>query len=260
MHFAPSRILRDTARTLLLATLCCSPTSALAAKDLAPRGPLPPAGFLKSCLELIQQQRYEEARARLVPVVSDHPGWARAHFYLGLTYHKQHRYDLSRELFERTLALEPDYHTARPFLGWALYYLGELERSRQTFASYLEVEPDYPDALFALGLIDFDRDDLAAARARFLRVIELARASQDRSTEAKSRARLADVQVRSGALDQAKQELERSIELNPDNYETYFKLSRVLERLGDAERAQWARRMHDEIRARKHSAPDAEEP
>ena len=48
----------------------------------------------------------------------------------------------------------------------------------------------------------------------------------------------------------AKAQLDRSIMLNPDNFEVYYKLSRVLERLGEHEAAQAARLKHDEVRAR----------
>ena len=223
-------------------------------ETLAPRTSLPPPGFLKGCLALIGQKRYEQARQLLAPVVADHPGWARAHFYLALTYHKENRYERARELFQRALQLDPQEHSVRPFYGWCLYYLGELEDSREMFESFLAVKPDYPDAIFALGLIDFDDDDIDSARRRLQKAVELARQRQDQPTEAKARARLADVLIRTGELGPARDELVRSIELNPDNYETYFKLSRVLERLGDAEGAEAARRSHHRVRQRTRPA------
>lgn len=186
----------------------------------------------------------------LIPVVAQHPEWPRANFYLALTYHRENRYEQARDLFKRTLELDPKYDEVRVFYGWCLYYLGEPVESRKMFESYLEIKPDYPDAIFALGLIDFDDDNIESARARFLRAIELAQKTKDAPTEAKARARLADVYMRTDQLDQAKQELERSIVLNPDNYETYFKLSRVLQRLDDAEGAKKAREMHDQVRER----------
>ena len=61
---------------------------------------------------------------------------------------------------------------------------------------------------------------------------------------------LADVLIRSGDLEHAQTQLTRSIELNPNNYEAYFKLSRVLQRLGDAAGAEQAREMHRQVRQR----------
>jgi len=219
---------------------------------------MPPPGFMESCLALIQAEQFDEARRRLVPVVSDHPGWARAQFYLALTYHMDHRYEAAREWFERSLEVDPDYHTIRVYFGWCLYYLGELDLSRAMFESYLAVEPGYADAIFALGLIDFDEDDVEGARARFVKTIEIAEAASRAGTEAKARARLADVLIRTGEFEKARSELERSIALEGDNYEPYYKLSRVLERLGDAEGAAKARARHDALRASKRPEPGRE--
>ncbi len=216
----------------------------------APHAPLPPPGFMDGCLKLIEQERYDEARQLLEPVVANHPGWARAQLYLALTYHKEGRYELARGLFERALAVDPEYHVAKFYYGWCLYYLGEPAAARAMFEAFLVRKPDYADAIFALALVDFDADDVESARTRLNRVIELAVAATDHATEAKARARLADVLVRVGQLAAARAELERSIELNPNNYETYFKLSRVLDRLGDGAGAERARQMHQQVRQR----------
>ena len=173
-----------------------------------------------------------------------------------MTYHKENRYGAAREHYERVLEQDPQYHMVRMFYGWCLYYLGELEAAREMVQSYLSVEPDYTDALFALGLIDFDSDEIASARGRFEQAIGLAERLQDRATEAKARARLADVHIRTGDLDRARQQLQRSVELNPQNYEAHFKLSRVLERLGDSEGAAAARARHREWLGRAHPRPN----
>ncbi len=222
------------------------------AKDasLASRGPLPSPDFLPSCLKLIRQRQTARARKLLEPVVADHPAWAKARFYLGLTYHREKRYERAAELFKRSLELDHLYHTPRVYYGWCLYYLGDPEAARGMFESYLEVKPDHPDALFALGLIAFDADKVASAQRLFERVIVLAQTGNDAESEAKGRARLADVLIRLDMIKPAKAQLDRSIELNPDNFEVYYKLSRVLERLGEGEAAEAARLKHDEVRAR----------
>ena len=227
----------------------------------ASRGPLPPSDFLPSCLKLIRQRQTARARHLLEPVVADHPAWTKARFYLGLTYHLEKRYERAAELFKRSLEGDPLYHTPRVYYGWCLYYLGDPEAAREMFESYLEVKPDYPDALFALGLIAFDADKVASAQRLFERVIVLAQTGNDAKTEAKARARLADVLIRLDMIKPAKAQLNRSIVLNPDNFEVYYKLSRVLERLGEREAAQAARLKHDEVRARimKNDSRDQEE-
>ena len=59
---------------------------------------------------MIEQKRYEQARQLLAPLVASHPEWARAHFYLALTYHKENRYERARELFQRALQLDSQEH------------------------------------------------------------------------------------------------------------------------------------------------------
>ena len=215
---------------------------------------------MDAALRLIKRGQTAEARQRLEPVVASHPGWGRAHFYLALTYHEEQRYAEAEGLFRRALELDPEYAPPRVFFGWCLYYLGKLPEARKMFESYRTTAPEYADAHYALGLIDFDEDNLESASTRFLQTIELAQKQHLPPTESKARARLADVMIRSGDLQHAKEELLRSIALNPDNYETYFKLSRVLQRLGDAAGAEKARNDYEEAFRRSRAKSPPSEP
>ncbi|MCH7700158.1 MAG: tetratricopeptide repeat protein [Planctomycetes bacterium] len=225
--------------------------AANAGDDLAPRGPMPPPGFLPQCLELINHERYVEARMRLSPVVADHPGWARAQLYLGITYLKENRDGEARPYFERALQLDPQQDATRIHYGWCLYSLGDIDAARNMFESYPQQKAGFAEASFALGLIDFDADDLESATVRLDTSIARAQLLKDTRMEAKARARLADVFLRTDDLQDARTQLERSLKLNSDNYEVWFKLSRVLERLGDTDGAEQARRKHEEIRERR---------
>lgn len=222
--------------------------------------PLPPPWVMPKCLELIQQERYEAARELIEPVVADHPKWPRANFYLALTWHKQNRYEEAERYFARVLELNPDYKPNWVFYGWCLYNRGKPDQAKELFERFLEVQPDYADAIFALGLIDYDADRVDSARKRFHRAIEISAKENDAEVEAKARARLADVLIRERDLPAAKVELEKSIELNPDNYAVYFKLANVLQRLGDAEGAKRMRKLHDEVRERVRPSGDGERP
>ncbi|MHC5109174.1 MAG: tetratricopeptide repeat protein [Planctomycetota bacterium] len=215
-----------------------------------PSKPMPPRGFLKYCINLIAQRQYDQARDLLEPVLADHPNWPRAQFVMALTYHKEKRYQEARSYFEKSMALDPNDAQLYVFYGWCLYYLGELDKSRALFEKFLETRPDYDDAIFALALIDFDEDRISESERRLRKVIELARQSQRTKMEAKARARLADVLVRRDQLAEARDELIASSTLNPDNYETYFKLSRVLFRLGEDDAARKAFEKHKEVKQR----------
>lgn len=214
--------------------------------------PQPPPLELARCVRLIQQGQYDAASLSLTPMVAAFPSCSRAHLLLGLTHHKQRHYNDARPLFARALELDPNDAPIRMYYGWCLYYLGESAEARKQFESFLATSPDYTDAHFALGLLDFDADDLDSATRRFAKAIELSQKMRKQADEAKARARLGDVHVRTGRLTEARRELERAVELNPDLYAAYFKLSVVLERLGDPKAAEQARTKHDEVRKRLH--------
>lgn len=235
---------------LLLAT--CAQAIRAQAPTSQPSAQAVAARELNLCLRLIGEKKFDEARARVEPITAAHPDWSRPWLILAMTYHEEHRYGMAKPHFVKALELNPNEHAARPFFGWCLYYLGEADASREQFEAYLKVKPNYPDAIFAIGLIEYDRDELDKAKERFDKTIELARAAKDPRTEGKARARLADVYIRRGKLAEARDELLAAVKLRPDAYEAYFKLSRVYHRMGDAERAEWAKKMHDEIRERMH--------
>ncbi len=220
--------------------------------------PISPAAELKNCLNLIRAKQYDAARERLAPLIAAHPQWPRAKFMLALTYHEEQRYELAKPLFAETLELDAREHTVRPFYGWCLYYLGEPEGAREQFDAYLKIKPDYADAHFAIGLIEFDEDHMDAAVDRFNKTIEISKASRDPRTEGKARARLGDVYMRQNHLDKARDELEKAVELRTDAYEAYYKLSRVYQRLGNVEKAKWAREMHEKVREEMHPTTPTE--
>jgi len=222
--------------------------------------PLPPPWVMPKCLALIQQERYEAARELIEPVVANHPKWPRANFYLALTWHKQNRYEEAERYFAKVLELDPNYKPNWVFYGWCLYYRGKPDQAKELFERFLEVQPNYADAIFALGLIDYDDDKIESAKNHFHRAIALGEKASDAVMVAKARARLADVLIRERDLPAAKTELEKSIELNPENYAVYFKLANVLQRLGDAKGAKRMRKLHDEVRERVRPSGDGERP
>lgn len=215
---------------------------------------MPPPGEMARCLQLIRVGHYADARARLEPIVKDHPDWPRANLLLAMTYHEEHRYELAEPLFAKTLELKPDNHVVRLFYGWCLYYLGKLDEAQEMFDVFLKAKPGFADAYFGLGLIEYDRDHMDLATQRLNSAIESAAAVGDKRTEGKARARLADVFIRENDLTAARRELELAVKLRPDAYEAYFKLSRVLARMGERESAAEAmetfQRLRDEAEKR----------
>jgi tetratricopeptide (TPR) repeat protein len=208
---------------------------------------------------MIVQGRNEEARELLARVIDEYPDCAQAVFFTGVSYQRQKDYERARAHLERVIELDvpfPSDETTYYFYGWSLYWLGELDAARAAFETHREGVPTEADTHFALGLIAFDEDKLDEAEADFKKAIELhdrmatedpARYRQRLASVAKCHGRLADVYSRRGDLEEAKAELERAIELWPAHHQTYYKLYRVLLRLGEDEQAERALQTHQRI-------------
>ncbi|MCI0629033.1 MAG: tetratricopeptide repeat protein [Phycisphaerales bacterium] len=201
---------------------------------------------LLGAFTLISERKTDDARAALEHYMSQHPSDGQAVFLYGLSFHREQRYGQALPHYEKALELAPNYYRPHHFRGWALYYLGDLETSRASFDAFLRAEPDEPDSLFALGLIDLDEDNLDAAEARFRRSIEVLtwKGGRDVKGLSKAHTRLGEVYERQDQLEKAKQELVRATDLFPNAYEAYYKLYRVLMRLGETEQAQTVQQLY----------------
>lgn len=200
---------------------------------------------LTAAFVLISRGQTDAARARLEAHLAGHPDDGQARFLLGLTYHREKRYALARPHFEAAAELEPDYHPTYHFLGWCLYYLGDMPASRAAFEEHLRRVPGEGDSHFGLGLIALDEDRLADAEIRFRRAIELQASNPGRRRDvSKAHARLADVHIRRDELEAARRELETATALWPQHYTAFYKLSRVLNRLGERDAADEAFRQY----------------
>lgn len=210
---------------------------------------------------MISRQQTDVARAGLQQYVEEHAGDGQAAFLLGLTYHREKRYTLARPWFESAAGLAPDYHPIHHFHGWCLYYLGDMPGARAAFERHLDVSPGEGDSHFALGLIALDEDRLDDAQRRFLQAIELQQGNPRRQRDvSKARARVADVHIRRGDLQQARAELQLATELWPQHYTAFYKLSRVLNRLGENDSADEAFRLYRQWQARSEPRRGVPEP
>lgn len=201
----------------------------------------PQDATVAQAVRLIQMRRFDEARQLLQPLAEEIPDWPAPYYYIGTIYFEEKRWESGLRSFARVLELAPGFHKARLLGGWCQIYLGRMEQARVSVEAYLRAVPDSADATFALGLIDLDEDDIDSARIHLEKAISMTHDLDRPEREAVIRLRYADLLVRTGEVELAKLELGRAIELDPSNAKIYFKLSRVLQRLGDAKGARLAR-------------------
>jgi tetratricopeptide (TPR) repeat protein len=207
--------------------------------------------ILSTADQLLKQDQYQAAVKLLAPLAADHPDDGRVHALLGSAYHKLRRYGPAKEHLEKAAKLLPNLPRARLLLGICNYYLGETDESRRVLESVLRDVPNEGHAHYWIGLIEFDADRLEEAERRFRRAVELFAADpRNAAFEASARARLGDIYIRQEKFEPAKGELIKATTLDPNLYNAYFRLARVLTRLGDLEGAKEAMRKHDEIKAR----------
>ena len=186
-----------------------------------------------------------------------------AEFVLGCLDQRAKNYAAAKAHFEQALAQAPDYHAPWHFLGFANYYLGEVQAARHAFEEHLESSPEEGESWFGLGLADLDLGRVADAERDFRKSIECNEAlraadpaQRSRAREiSKARVRLSDVLVAQADLAGAREQLEQASRLWPSQVETWFKLSQVLERLGDAAAAEQARQTYLQLKAGQPASP-----
>ena len=200
----------------------------------------------QSVRALLRDGRFADAEPIARAMCAERPEDPRAAFYLGLVLHKAHRYSEALPLLERAAAAPASAFAEAPhavhYLGWCRYYLGQLPAAEEAFKRHAVAFPEYDDTQFALGLIAYDEDRLPEAEARFRQALLLLARRPDAGRErAKNLARLGDVQLRLGRLDDAEASYREAASLHPGLAEHWSKLARVLDRKGDAAGAGAAR-------------------
>ena len=207
---------------------------------------------LSGHFRLIEDERSGPARVRIRQWLNDHPQDARGEFLMGLSYHQEKRYGRALEWFNQAIEHAPVYPPAWHFQGWANYYLGNANTSRLAFEAHLRLDPSEGDSHFALGLLAIEDWDLDQAELHFKKAIELQSNQPSRiKGVSKAKARLSEVlEHRDGDIEQATMLLTESVELHPDHYEAWYRLSRLLEMQGRIEEAESALEQFQMAKAR----------
>ena len=206
---------------------------------------------LEQALLKITAGSYDEARAIIAAVLSDHPASYRGRFLEALTWHRQKRYEKARKGFEVVLRSRAGFagsESVLHFYGWALYHLGRLVEAEEAFRGHAKEAPQAASTWFALGLIALEDHRLGEAES----LLDNARRIQDANSKkqkelAKTMARLGEVHILQGRLELARKDLEEAVRIWPGHFNANYKLYRVLLRLGEQEAAQAALKRHQAL-------------
>lgn len=100
---------------------------------------------------LAQQGRVDEAARLFEQAVAREPGFAEAHYNLGIAHRRRGRMDDAVRCWRRASQLKPDFAPARINLGGALLELNDPGGAEGEFRRVLEKEPGSVHALINLG-------------------------------------------------------------------------------------------------------------
>jgi tetratricopeptide (TPR) repeat protein len=147
-----------------------------------------------------------------------------------------HDRDAARADLEKAVALDPRLPGAHARLAELLLSLGEAERARAIFAQELALDPDEFMSNLSMGMLVKQDQDYVEARRYFERALRA------RPNDPGVRYQMANVDLATGNLEQARQALEALIAESSDFAEAHATLATVYYRLnrsadGDRERA-----------------------
>jgi len=178
----------------------------------------------------------QEGGTAVINRILSHGDSAEAYLLRGTLELTAHDRERARADLEKAVSLNPRLPGAHARLGELLLALGESERARAAFSQELALDPDEFTSNLNMGVLA--KEDQAYVEAR--RYLE--RALRARPNDPGVRYQMANVDLATGNLEQARQALEGLTKESPDFAEAHATLATVYYRMnraadGDRERA-----------------------
>jgi len=140
---------------------------------------------VEEAVELVHDERFQDALYALRDVVKKNPKNAYAYYFLGVALFETAQAEPARDAYRAALKLSPHYLGARVSLSHVLRMLGDLRGAIAEAEEALRRAPGDGDALHAAGLAHAARGDNDAAR-RFLNAFLASNPEFEAATEARS--------------------------------------------------------------------------
>lgn len=189
---------------------------------------LPAAELFGIGLERLKVDDFVAAEGQFRSAIRQAPGFADAHFYLGVTLARQRRHAEATDCFALAAHYRPDFAEAHFQLGLAELSLARFDDAIESFEKVTKLRPDYAVAHCNLGYLlykHFERLDDAETHLR--RALELDPASIE------TQINLAMVLDHRGETDDAMALYDRILTDRPDNNEVRFNRSLIRLARGD---------------------------
>lgn len=181
-----------------------------------------------------RNNRYEEAKEQFERVIELAPDYYRGYMNLGSMYYLTDQFDMAREYFERSMELENTFSAASN-LGTLYYAEGFFEKSARMYETAIEIhDGDYllwGNLGSAYYWVPDERDK---AIPTFEKAAELAKIQLEvNPNNPDIIISIAGYMAMTGNNDEARNHIQKALELAPENSSVMFLAGTAYERLGD---------------------------
>ncbi len=203
----------------------------------------PPNSGMAQIRQAMSSGSMERVRQLIEQELARNPDNLQATFIRSEILFRTAQYGAARPGFEKVLEQGPSFAGGEyVFLayGRCLVSLGEGDLARKSLLMFLKLQPGHGEALSVLGLLEIadgnpDQAILYLDQAiKALEILEAQRGMNMAANRAVILSSKADAYLQKDELENARSALLASLQLNPRDPQTYYTLSRVLTRLGDA--------------------------
>jgi tetratricopeptide (TPR) repeat protein len=152
-------------------------------------------------------------------------------YFLGRVRYQQNRFDDAISVFRAVLSIDPEHVKAADNLGLALEGKGDREGAEEAYRDAIEIEQKinnpYERPWLNLGRLLRVRNDLKDAISALRKAVEINPSSADALLE------LGKAEISASDLQQARKDLERSIELDANSIPAHYSLARLYKKIGE---------------------------
>jgi tetratricopeptide (TPR) repeat protein len=160
--------------------------------------------------EFLKEKKLDEALGAFQKAAKLSPETAVIHYWVGMTYFYQREPENAIVQFKKVLELEPENYRAHTMIGKSLLAdKTQLDQAVEYFDKALSINPDYMDARFELARIYALKGDMKRSLAEFGIIF------RSEPNYAMYHFELGRIFESQKAVDQAKNEYQRALQLNP---------------------------------------------
>ena len=172
--------------------------------------------------KFLKEKKLDEALTAFQQAAKLSPDTAVIHYWVGMTYFYKREAEKAIAQFMKAIALEPDNYRANAMVGKSLLTdKSKIDQAADYFTKALSINPEYMDARFELGRIFAFKGDMKRSMAEFSILF------RTESKYAIYHYELGRILESRKAIDQAKKEYQRALQLNPG----FSRASEALEKL-----------------------------